>query len=152
MVQAPHFFEQNKGKRYDGSPHFSSREKGPIKEGTLNFKTVSTPLKVPECDACCSLVTMPRTRLRTVILSCLFFVGSFVYYGLSLNQSSVGGDQNQFLTFTLYGLMEIPALLFAMISLSYFGRRSPTMLLYLCAGMYSSKKKQCKSAVTCNST
>ena len=77
---------------------------------------------------------MPLIRKRTMILSFLFFVGSFVYYGLSLNQSSVGGDQNQFLTFTLYGVMEIPALLFAMLGLSYFGRRLPTVLLYSSAG------------------
>ena len=86
------------------------------------------------CQVCFSLVAKPLIRKRTMILSFLFFVASFVYYGLSLNQSSVGGDQNQFLTFTLYGLMEIPALLFATGFLSYFGRRLPTMLLYLCAG------------------
>ena len=86
------------------------------------------------CNACCSIVATPRIRARTLILSFLFFVASFVYYGLSLNQSSVGGDENQFLTFTLYGLMEIPALIFAIVSLSYLGRRLPTIILFLTAG------------------
>ena len=86
------------------------------------------------CNACCSLIATPRIRARTFILSFLFFVASFVYYGLSLNQSSVGGDDNQFLTFTLYGLMEIPALIFAIFSLSCFGRRTPTVLMFLLAG------------------
>lgn len=88
-----------------------------------------------ESSACCSLVTMPRIRNRTMIISFMFFVGSFVYYGLSLNSSSVGGDNNRFITFTLYGAMEIPAILFAMLSLSCLGRRLPLFFEFLLAGL-----------------
>lgn len=90
---------------------------------------------IEESNACCSLVTMPRIRNRTMIISFMFFVASFVYYGLSLNSSSVGGDNNLFITFTLYGAMEIPAIIFAMLSLSCLGRRLPTLLEFLMAGI-----------------
>jgi OCT family organic cation transporter-like MFS transporter 4/5 len=82
-----------------------------------------------------SLVATPNLRRRTFILSLAFFVASFLYYGLSLNSGSVGGDNNLFLTFTLYGVMEIPALLFAIVSLLTLGRRLPCVLLYLFAGL-----------------
>ena len=105
------------------------QEKATAAASSINLKAGGD-----ECNACCSLIATSNIRLRTMILSFLFFVASFVYYGLSLNQSSVGGEENKFLTFTLYGIMEIPALIFAMITLLCFGRRLPIVFLYLSAG------------------
>ena len=99
---------------------------------TFEFETLDHPDQ--DVNACCSLIATPRVRSRTIIMSFLFFVGSFVYYGLSLNSSGVGGDDNIFVTFTLYGLMEIPAIGFAILSLSSLGRRLPTVFLFLSAG------------------
>jgi len=46
---------------------------------------------------------------------------SFVYYGISLNIGSYGG--NIFISFALAGLVEAPGMVFSIISMRYFGRR-----------------------------
>ena len=101
-----------------------------------------------------SLFATPRLLMRTIILSFCFFVGSFLYYGLSLNSNSVGGNDNLFITFTLYGLMEVPAVAFVIVCLLALGRRLPTVLLYLFAGKTTKNLEQGNACiivyVSCN--
>ena len=48
---------------------------------------------------------------------------SFVYYGLSLNSSALGG--NPYINFAISGAIEIPAYLILPIVCKYFGRILP---------------------------
>ncbi|XP_013923606.1 PREDICTED: solute carrier family 22 member 15-like [Thamnophis sirtalis] len=54
-----------------------------------------------------NLVTHPVLRWRTVILMYIWYVCSFVYYGLTLNAGELGG--NLYLNVALSGLVEVPA-------------------------------------------
>jgi len=51
------------------------------------------------------------------------FVNSFVFYGLSLSATSLGG--NDYLDFFVSGLVEVPAYLLCLVTLSRFGRPRP---------------------------
>ncbi|XP_029465583.1 solute carrier family 22 member 15-like isoform X3 [Rhinatrema bivittatum] len=53
------------------------------------------------------LVKHPVLRWRTVILMYIWYVCSFVYYGLTLNAGELKG--NLYLNVALYGLVEVPA-------------------------------------------
>lgn len=57
-----------------------------------------------------------------VVFSCRFAEG-FVYYGLSLNSSNLGG--NPYVNFAISGAIEIPAYIFAAIICKYCGRIIP---------------------------
>ncbi|XP_035701956.1 organic cation transporter protein isoform X2 [Folsomia candida] len=62
-----------------------------------------------------------RLGLRAINIFFNWFVNSGVYYGLSLNTSNLGG--NDYLNFTIAGLVEVPAYTFLLISLQRFGRK-----------------------------
>ncbi|KAI6178473.1 putative transporter [Aphelenchoides besseyi] len=59
--------------------------------------------------------------IYTVILSYLWTVDSFVYYGLSLFSTELAG--NKFLNYILSGLVEVPSYLFSPFLLNCLGRR-----------------------------
>uniref|UniRef100_A0A1B0GFG9 Major facilitator superfamily (MFS) profile domain-containing protein n=1 Tax=Glossina morsitans morsitans TaxID=37546 RepID=A0A1B0GFG9_GLOMM len=68
--------------------------------------------------------------LRYVLLLYIWAINAVVYYGLSLNSTSLSG--NKYLNFALVCLIEIPGYTLAWISLNKFGRRlslSGSMLL-----------------------
>uniref|UniRef100_A0A672HKZ1 Solute carrier family 22 member 13b n=1 Tax=Salarias fasciatus TaxID=181472 RepID=A0A672HKZ1_SALFA len=60
-------------------------------------------------------------RKRAVIMSCVWFGTSLMYYGLSLNVGTFGLDI--YLTQFIFGLVEVPARLGTLPCLNYFGRR-----------------------------
>ncbi|TRY61313.1 hypothetical protein TCAL_10704 [Tigriopus californicus] len=80
-----------------------------------------------------SLVKTPNIRKRSLILFAIWFVCSLTYYGLSLNSGSIGGDIN--ITFTFYGLVELPSIFISILSLLTAGRRIPLILFMLGAGL-----------------
>ncbi|XP_064369749.1 solute carrier family 22 member 15-like isoform X3 [Dromaius novaehollandiae] len=77
-----------------------------------------------------NLVKHPVLRWRTVILMYIWYVCSFVYYGLTLNAGELRG--NLYLNVALYGLVEVPAFPLCMffIEKSWSGRRR-TMTSFL---------------------
>lgn len=118
---------------------FRYREKLDLYDGLLplpadnryNRKTSNTEETL---ESFMSMVRTPRIRECTLIFVFTWFATSFTYYGLSLNSGEVGGSGNIFLTFSLYGLMEFPAVAFATAMVLCFGRRLPIMLLILVGG------------------
>ncbi|XP_066476717.1 solute carrier family 22 member 15-like [Tiliqua scincoides] len=82
-----------------------------------------------------NLVKNPVLRWRTVILVYIWFVCSFVYYGLTLNAGELGG--NLYLNVALYGLVEVPAFPLCMffIGRSWSGRRKSTTVFLIFAGI-----------------
>lgn len=61
------------------------------------------------------------------------FVNSTAYYGLSWSTSSLGG--NQFLVFTLVGLVEFPAYAFLLLTLNRWGRKINISGFLILAGL-----------------
>ncbi|XP_048801003.1 solute carrier family 22 member 15-like isoform X5 [Lagopus muta] len=80
------------------------------------------------------LIKHPVLRWRTVILMYIWYVCSFVYYGLTLNAGELGG--NLYLNVALYGLVEVPAFPLCMffIEKSWSGRRKTMMWFLIFAG------------------
>ncbi|OXB64929.1 hypothetical protein ASZ78_013832 [Callipepla squamata] len=80
------------------------------------------------------LIKHPVLRWRTVILMYIWYVCSFVYYGLTLNAGELGG--NIYLNVALYGLVEVPAFPLCMffIEKSWSGRRKTMMWFLILAG------------------
>ncbi|XP_052533996.1 solute carrier family 22 member 15-like isoform X4 [Tympanuchus pallidicinctus] len=80
------------------------------------------------------LVKHPVLRWRTVVLMYIWYVCSFVYYGLTLNAGELGG--NLYLNVALYGLVEVPAFPLCMffIEKSWSGRRKTMMWFLIFAG------------------
>lgn len=82
-----------------------------------------------------NLLKNPVLRWRTVILIYIWFVCSFLYYGLTLNAGELGG--NLYLNVALYGLVEVPAfpLCMFLIEKSWSGRRKSTAGFLIFAGL-----------------
>ncbi|NXM94382.1 S22AD protein, partial [Sylvia borin] len=69
----------------------------------------------------------------TLIMSCAWFVNSFVYYGLSLNVTNFGLDI--YLTQLAFGAVEIPARVGCIFTLQRFGRRKTQAVLLVLSGL-----------------
>ena len=61
------------------------------------------------------------------------FVNSFVFYGLSLSATSVGG--NDYVSFFISGAVEIPANLLCLFTVERFGRVVPLCISMSFAGL-----------------
>ncbi|NWI20887.1 S22FL protein, partial [Crypturellus soui] len=99
----------------------------------LNLKlkpSAGTLRKDEPASGILNLVKHPVLRWRTVILMYIWYVCSFVYYGLTLNAGELRG--NLYLNVALYGLVEIPAFPLCMVFIekSWCGRRR-TMASFL---------------------
>ncbi|XP_029935811.1 solute carrier family 22 member 13-like [Myripristis murdjan] len=60
-------------------------------------------------------------RKRALLMSCVWFGASMVYFGLSLSVGDFGLDI--YLTQFIFGIVEIPAYLVSLASIQHFGRR-----------------------------
>ena len=70
---------------------------------------------------------------KTLILYLNWFTTSLVYYGLTLNAGSLGGD-DPFATYMINGAMEVPAYAAAIVMLLFAGRRLPYAAALIAAG------------------
>eukprot|EP00095_Tigriopus_kingsejongensis_P001794 snap_masked-scaffold2424_size15851-processed-gene-0.2 protein:Tk01794 transcript:snap_masked-scaffold2424_size15851-processed-gene-0.2-mRNA-1 annotation:"organic cation transporter protein" len=78
---------------------------------------------VEETAGFMDLFGTPEMRMKTTILYINWFTNSFCYYGLTLNSPSYG--TSMLVSFTINGLLEIPAYASAIFLLSWKGRRIP---------------------------
>ncbi|NXX84243.1 S22AD protein, partial [Urocolius indicus] len=72
-------------------------------------------------------------RKVTLIMSCIWFADSLVYYGLSLNVTGFG--LNIYLTQLAFGSVELPARLSCICLLQWFGRKKTQAVLLLFSGI-----------------
>ncbi|XP_027752272.1 solute carrier family 22 member 15-like isoform X2 [Empidonax traillii] len=99
----------------------------------LNLKlkpSAGTLRKAESSSGILNLVQQPVLRWRTILLMYIWYVCSFVYYGLTLNAGELRG--NLYLNVALSGLVEVPAFPLCMffIEKSWSGRRK-TMTCFL---------------------
>eukprot|EP00095_Tigriopus_kingsejongensis_P003369 maker-scaffold153_size302544-snap-gene-0.10 protein:Tk03369 transcript:maker-scaffold153_size302544-snap-gene-0.10-mRNA-1 annotation:"organic cation" len=71
--------------------------------------------------------------IKTLILYFNWFANSFVYYGLTLNSSNLGGTV--MVNYLLNGLMEIPAYSFSLYILLKKGRKLPYVTMIILGGV-----------------
>ncbi|XP_071835837.1 organic cation transporter 1-like isoform X2 [Apostichopus japonicus] len=74
-----------------------------------------------------------KMSLVSLVLSMLWFVTAFSYYGLSLNAGHIAGDP--YLNVFLSGAVEIPSHFLATGIVVWFGRRWPIFIFLLVTGM-----------------
>ncbi|XP_075010350.1 solute carrier family 22 member 15-like isoform X1 [Calonectris borealis] len=103
----------------------------------LNLKlkpSAGTPRKDESAPGILNLVKHPVLRWRTIILMYIWYVCSFVYYGLTLNAGELRG--NLYLNVALSGLVEVPAFPLCMffIEKSWSGRRKTMTCFLIFAG------------------
>ncbi|CAH1799763.1 unnamed protein product [Owenia fusiformis] len=79
------------------------------------------------------LVRTPVLRKRALIMFYSWFVCSMVYYGISLNTSSLGGDP--YINFLISGAIEVPAYGMAQFFFWKLGRRYPLCGVLLVGGV-----------------
>ncbi|KAF4805485.1 hypothetical protein TURU_000809 [Turdus rufiventris] len=72
-------------------------------------------------------------RKVTVIMSCVWFADSIVYYGLSLSVTDFGLDI--YLTQLAFGAVELPARIACIFLLEWFGRKKVQAGLLLLSGV-----------------
>ena len=99
-----------------------------------DWRLKSVQKKKPRKTNLLDMFRYPNMRLKTLILYYNWFVNSFAYYGLTMNMGDLGGS-NVYLSFTISGLLEIPAYAAAIILLLYFGRRVPYYSSMLLCGI-----------------
>ncbi|XP_032548586.1 solute carrier family 22 member 13-like isoform X2 [Chiroxiphia lanceolata] len=91
------------------------------------------PEKQTKSGSLLDLFRKKHLRKVTLIMSCAWFVNSFVYYGLSLNVTNFGLDI--YLTQVAFGAVEIPARVGCIFTLQWFGRRKTQTVLLLLSGL-----------------
>ncbi|XP_072018529.1 organic cation transporter protein-like [Amphiura filiformis] len=111
---------------------YNKAEKIIRKAAKVNGKKVPEPLfdeedikhgseKLKEQPTVIDLFKTPNLRRNTINLMWNWFVNSIVYYGLSLNTGDLGG--NEFISFFISGVVEVPAVIYAFFAIEWFGRR-----------------------------
>ncbi|XP_009084031.3 solute carrier family 22 member 13-like [Serinus canaria] len=91
------------------------------------------PEKEVKSGSFLDLFRKKHLRKVTLIMSCAWFVNSFVYYGLSLNVTNFGLDI--YLTQLAFGAVEIPARVGCIFILQRFGRRKTQVVLLVLSGL-----------------
>lgn len=86
---------------------------------------------------CLALLKTPRMRIRTVVISFLWFSCSLMYYAMSLNTGSLSGDI--FVNTVISGAVEIPSLVVCVFLLGWriTGRRLSCSISFIGAGISS---------------
>ncbi|XP_055634803.1 carcinine transporter [Toxorhynchites rutilus septentrionalis] len=79
------------------------------------------------------LCRTPNMRLKTFLITLNWFVNETVYLGLSYYGPSLG--ENQYLSFFLSSLVEIPSYIICWIIMDRFGRRWPMCMLMILGGI-----------------
>ncbi|XP_054718179.1 organic cation transporter protein-like [Uloborus diversus] len=75
----------------------------------------------------------PGLWQKTLNVYCLWFVNSFVYYGLSYNTNELAG--NPFVNFALSGAVEFPGYLLTIFAIRSLGRRNPLAWSMIAGGI-----------------
>lgn len=79
------------------------------------------------------ILLTPYLRIYALIIVLVWTVNALVYYGLSLGTNTLAG--NKYLNFFLSGAIEVPAYITCMYVLMPWGRRKPTLVLHVLAGL-----------------
>ncbi|NWQ68174.1 S22AD protein, partial [Neopipo cinnamomea] len=101
---------------------------------SLNFYILKLePEKQSKSGSLLDLFRKKHLRKMTLIMSCIWFADSIVYYGLSLSVTDFGLDI--YLTQLAFGAVEFPARICLIFLLEWFGRKKVQAILLMLAGL-----------------
>ncbi|XP_052864161.1 carcinine transporter [Anopheles cruzii] len=103
-----------------------------LQERVLAEKSRTTKRDEPSIGAF-DLCKTPNMRLKTILITLNWFANETVYLGLSYYGPSLG--ENQYLSFFLSSLVEIPSYIICWIIMDRWGRRWPMCLLMILSGI-----------------
>ncbi|KAK4879042.1 hypothetical protein RN001_007188 [Aquatica leii] len=86
-----------------------------------------------KCPDVCVLCRTPNMRLKTILITTIWFANSLVYIGLNYYGPALG--DNQYLSFFLSSVVEIPSYLMCWLVLDRWGRRWPLCLSMIVSGI-----------------
>ncbi|XP_028917033.1 solute carrier family 22 member 8-like isoform X1 [Ornithorhynchus anatinus] len=101
-----------------------------VEELTFNLQREITSAK--SSHSVMDLFRVPALRLITCCISLVWFATSFAYYSLAMDLEGFG--VNVYLLQVIFGGVDIPAKLIAIIIISYLGRRTTQVLSLILAG------------------
>ncbi|PIK48321.1 putative organic cation transporter protein-like [Apostichopus japonicus] len=99
----------------------------------INITRAGDGLYTIEPCRLCSVNSYYFTIFLKQIPTCLRFIHSFVYYGLTLNSANFG--TNIYVTFCFFGLSEIPACILSLVLMKFIGRRYAVVTCMIPAGL-----------------
>uniref|UniRef100_A0A8D9BIE8 Organic cation transporter 1 n=1 Tax=Cacopsylla melanoneura TaxID=428564 RepID=A0A8D9BIE8_9HEMI len=99
-----------------------------LKQGMMLKRTVSEEQRLKKGPGVASLCRTPNMRLKTTLITLNWFASSMVYVGLSYYGPALGN--NEYFSFFLSTLVELPSYLVCLVVMDRIGRRWP-----LCIGM-----------------
>ncbi|KAF5306653.1 hypothetical protein FQA39_LY08842 [Lamprigera yunnana] len=85
-----------------------------------------------KCIDMCILCRTPNMRLKTILITIIWFANSSVYIGLNYYGPALG--DNEYLSFFLSSVVEIPSYLLCWLVLDCWGRRWPLCLSMILSG------------------
>lgn len=99
----------------------STNIKEKVDELKQNIENEMSKSNVKQSKSAIDLIRTPKMCRNSLVMWFSFMVTAFVYYGVSYNIGSFGG--NLFFNFMLSGLAEVPSIPFVLLSLKFSGRK-----------------------------
>ncbi|XP_075212320.1 carcinine transporter isoform X3 [Lycorma delicatula] len=104
-----------------------------LKQRMMMQRTYSEEQRLKKGPGVASLCRTPNMRLKTTLITLNWFANEMVYVGLSYYGPSLGSDQ--YVSFMLSSLVEIPSYLTCWILMDRWGRRWPLCICMMISGV-----------------
>ncbi|XP_008178363.1 carcinine transporter [Acyrthosiphon pisum] len=104
-----------------------------LKQKMMMERTLSEEKRLKEGPGVLALCRTPNMRLKTILITFNWFANDMVYIGLSYYGPSLG--QNQYLSFLLSSVVEVPSCLVCWLLMDRWGRRWPLCLAMTLSGI-----------------
>ncbi|KAL1123675.1 hypothetical protein AAG570_001448, partial [Ranatra chinensis] len=104
-----------------------------LKQKMMLKRTVSEEQRIKKGPGIKALCGTPNMRLKTTLITLNWFANEMVYVGLSYYGPALGS--NQYLSFFLSSVVEIPSYLFCWVVMDLWGRRWPLSISMILSGV-----------------
>ncbi|XP_050433581.1 carcinine transporter [Adelges cooleyi] len=104
-----------------------------LKQKMMMQRTLSEERRLKTGPGVFALCRTPNMRLKTILITFNWFANDMVYVGLSYYGPSLG--QNQYLSFLLSSIVEVPSYLVCWLLMDRWGRRWPLCLAMTLSGL-----------------
>ncbi|XP_076253965.1 carcinine transporter [Rhynchophorus ferrugineus] len=104
-----------------------------LKQKMMNKKDLNGEKHKPENLGLSDLCGTPNMRLKTLLITLNWFANNMVYIGLSYYGPSLGS--NEYLSFLLSSIVEIPSYIAAWLMIDKWGRRWPLCVCMVLSGI-----------------
>ncbi|KAE8752452.1 hypothetical protein FOCC_FOCC000923 [Frankliniella occidentalis] len=104
-----------------------------LKQRMMLHRTKSEEKRLKEGPSVFALCKTPNMRLKTTLITLNWFANNMVYVGLSYYGPALGN--NEYLSFLLSSLVEIPSYLACWVVMDWWGRRWPLSICMILSGI-----------------